>query len=100
MFKLLTYNIIGLFFLQQILFITPVYAQEQQKIFSTEKKNIGSADTASFRQIVRHANKLRFTAPDSCLFLFQQALDKSKSINYTDGIAEALIAMSILYHDK
>jgi signal transduction histidine kinase len=80
--------------------VWPSYGQEQQKIYSTEKKIVGNPDTAAFWQLTRRANKLRFKAPDSCLLLYQEALNKSKSTNYIDGIAEAMISISLLYHDK
>lgn len=100
MFYLIKHNITWLSFLIISLLTTPLFAQEQQKHINTIEKNISTTDTASIWQLLRHANMLRFKSPDSSMMLNQQALNKSKPANYTDGIARSLINISTLYIDK
>lgn len=57
-------------------------------------------DTAAIMRLTRHADKMRFKAPDSSLALFQQALGMSRAVNYTDGIARSLLGMATLYIDR
>ncbi len=93
-------NVIWLLLLSASLFTVPLRAQEQQKRYSTGIETPVKTDTAAFRKLVLHANDLRFKAPDSCMLLYRKILGKAKQTDYTDGIAQSLIAISILYHDK
>ena len=98
--KLLKHNFTCLLFLLLTVPGTSMLAQEQQKHFNTQGERNFSADTAAFWQLVHRANQLRFKAPDSCMMLYQESLSRAKEANYVDGVSEAMIAISILYHDK
>ena len=76
-----------------------VYTQESQ-VHISQEKNFTTADTSTIWQLVRAGDKLRFKAPDSSLRLYEVALNKSRSTNYTDGVARLLISIAALYIDR
>ncbi len=89
-----------LLFCLAISFLTVhVYAQEGQVRIS-QGGNFTTADTSAIWQLIRSGDKLRFKAPDSSLRLYEVALNKSRSTNYTDGIARLLISIAALYIDR
>ncbi len=86
--------------------VTPaLFAQDRGTIYGDDNKiysTIGETptDTGTFWTLVRTTNRLRFKAPDSCMKVYHKILAMSRAMHFTDGTAEALIAISILYHDK
>jgi len=82
-----------------------LFAQDRGGIYGDDNRTYNTipetrTDTGTFWKLVRTTNRLRFTAPDTCLVLYHRILDMSRAMHYTDGTAEALIGISILYHDK
>src|SRR5690606_30532233 len=76
--------------------------QEQPSSYSSEspKPVASAADTQRIHALLRRADKLHQSAPDSALQLLHAALEESKRYQYRYGAANALLQAGTIYGNR
>ncbi len=74
----------------------PVSAQETPAIIHTEEpRTYTPEDSMAIEDLITKANRVRWTIPDSAMRLFNKAVEMSKSLRFTTGVALAYLNMGI-----
>lgn len=77
----------------------PGQGPAQGKQMTAQNNSTYSKDTTLVNALVLQARSLRHQNNDSCLFLYRQAIGKSRQIAYAEGLALSLTGLGLTYMD-